>query len=137
MGTDEAPPVIRRTTGYGCPQSGREAGCNKTRQPSISTGPPHLLAEWDWKANERQGWHPDQVTLSTAKKVHWVVQASASWGWCTDGRQHRSTGGCLNSPSHVAWLCALANLWLCMRGCAAPEAADLWDYGVNGRLDPL
>ena len=59
--------IGRRTQGTGCPQCGREASRIKTRQPSISSGAPHLLAEWDWEANGRCGWHPDRVTLGSAE----------------------------------------------------------------------
>ncbi len=44
-----------------CPQCARAASRIQTRQPSISNGAPHLLAEWDWDANEAHGWHSDHV----------------------------------------------------------------------------
>ena len=74
-------PVSRRTfLGAGCPQCGREASRIQPRQPSISVGAPHLLAEWDWEANGRCGWHPDTVTLGSKKKVHWVLQDECKLG---------------------------------------------------------
>ena len=36
----------------------------RMRQPSISNGAPHLLAEWDYDANEQQDWHPDRTSLT-------------------------------------------------------------------------
>ena len=64
----------RTHNGAGCPPCGREARRKKTRRPSISDGAPYLLAKWDWEANDECGLHPEQITLSSAKQVHWVVQ---------------------------------------------------------------
>ena len=72
--------VLSRTHGTGCPQCAREARRIQTRQPSISSGAPHLLAEWDWEPNETHGWHPDNVTLGSVKKVHWVMQDECKLG---------------------------------------------------------
>eukprot|EP00891_Asterochloris_glomerata_P007587 jgi/Astpho2/7587/Aster-02492 len=83
--------VSLRTHGTGCPQCAREARRSKTRQPSISIGAPHLLAEWDWEPNETHGWHPDNVTLGSVKKVHWVMQDE-----CKLGLVHRWQA----SPNH-------------------------------------
>ena len=82
---------LRTFNGTGCPRCAREARRQMTRQPSISCGPPHLLAEWDRDANESQGWRPDKITLGSNKKVHWVVKSpfipqshrSAASGHCT------------------------------------------------------
>ena len=72
--------VSDRTHGNGCPQCAREAGRTKTRQPSISKGALHLLAEWNWEANVKCGWHPDQITLGSHKKVHWAVHDECKLG---------------------------------------------------------
>ena len=47
--------VRNRTQGNGCPQCAFEARRIRSCQPSIRTGAPHLLAEWDWDANATQG----------------------------------------------------------------------------------
>ncbi len=65
--------VQTRRHGTGCPQCAREVRRIWTRQPSISNGAPHLLAEWDWEANEKHDWCPDMITLMSNKKVQWVV----------------------------------------------------------------
>ena len=126
--------VMSRTHGRGCPKCGREAGRSKTRHPSISSGAPHLLAEWDWEANERCGWRPDWVTLGSAKQVHWVVQAE-----CKLGLVHRWQAppslriyGSAGSPfPYGRAVCACNSL-----AVQCPEAADLWDFLLNGGLTP-
>ena len=73
--------VAKRTfRGDGCPQCACEAQHFRTRQPSICAGAPHLLAEWDWEANERHGWHLDKVTLGSNKKVHWTLRNECKLG---------------------------------------------------------
>ena len=51
-----------------------------TRQPSIRRGAPHLLAERNWDANEKCGWHPDHSTLGSDKEVHWVQRDECKLG---------------------------------------------------------
>ena len=126
--------VNQRTRGNGCPQCAREARRVQTRQPSISVGAPHLLAEWDWKANDKCGWHPDQVTMASAKQVHWVVQDECKLGlvhrWQASPN-HRIT---LNSgspfPSGRA-VCACNSL-----AVQCPKAAILWDHQASEGLTP-
>ena len=118
--------VRNRTRGNGCPQCAREARRIRTRQPSISDGAPDLLAEWDCKANERCGWHPDQVTLGSAKKVHWVLQHECKlglvhrWQASPNVRSPKISGSPF--PSGMA-VCACNSL-----AVQCPEAADLWDF---------
>ena len=65
--------LSRAGEGTGCPQCWRGADRNETQQPSISDGAPYLLAEWDWEANAKCGWHPDKVTVDSHEKVYWVM----------------------------------------------------------------
>ena len=124
----------RTLCGNGCPQCGREASRIQTRQPSISDGAPHLLAEWDWEANERHGWHPDRVTLGSCKKVHWVQREECKlglvhrWQAAPHQRIDMKTGSPFPSGKGV---CACNSL-----AVQCPEAADLWDHQANGRLTP-
>ena len=126
--------VSLRTHGTGCPQCAREARRSKTRQPSISVGATYLLAEWDWGANEGCGWHPDQVTLGSHKQVHWVVQDECKlglvhrWQAAPDKRSKMKTGSPFPSGHAV---CACNSL-----AVQCPNAADLWDHGVDGGLTP-
>ena len=106
----------RTLLGSGCPQCGREASCNQTRQPSITNGASRLLAEWDWDANETHGWHPNKVTLGLNKKVDWVLQLQAGPGVQVAGNTKQSL-------CKKIWL-PLSN-WqecVCLRlpGCAVP-----------------
>ena len=120
----------------GCPQCAREASRQKTRHPSISSGPAHLLAEWDWEANETHGWHPDLVTLGSGQQVHWIARDECKLGlvhrWqaapYSRTRTKRKAGSPFPSSTAV---CACNSL-----GVQCPEAADLWDLSSNGGLTP-
>ena len=123
-----------RKLGAGCPQCAREASRHKTKQPSISNGAQHLLAEWDWEANARRGWHPDQVTLGSGKKVHWVLQDECKlglvhrWQAPVNHRIGRNAGSPF--PSGLA-VCACNSL-----AVQCSEAAALWHFVSNGELTP-
>ena len=120
--------------GAGCPQCAHEARRHGTKQPSISDGAQHLLAEWDWEANERRGWHPVQVTLGSHKKVHWVVQDECKlglvhrWQATPNDRTGKNAGSPFPSGRAV---CACNSL-----AVQCPEAAGLWDPVSNGDLTP-
>ena len=126
--------VVNRTYGRGCPQCAHEARRIRSRQPSISVGAPHLVAEWDWEANATHGWHPDQVTLGSTKKVQWVRQDECKlglvhrWQAAPNSRVYQE----LESPfpsGHA--VCACNSL-----AVQCPEAADLWDHQANGAMTP-
>ena len=126
--------VSHRTLfGHGCPPCGL-ASRIRTRQPSISDGAPHLLAEWDWEANGRYGWHPDRLTLGSVKQVHWVRQDECklglvhSWQAEIKSRARRKVGSPFPCGQAV---CACNSL-----AVQCPEAADLWDFSSNGDLTP-
>ena len=126
--------VKSRAQGAGCPQCARDARRIQTRQPSISDGAPHLLAEWDWEANLWLGWRPDQVTVGSSKKVHWIVQDE-----CKLGLVHRWQA----RPSHRILLKQGSPFPSGMAVCACnslavqcPDAAGLWDFAANGALTP-
>ena len=124
----------RTWSGTGCPRCAREAGRSKTRQPSISAGAPHLLAEWDREANETHGWHPDGITLGSGNKVHWVLRDE-----CKPDLVHRWQASPLhrismNSDSPFppgTAVCACNSL-----AVQCPEAADLWDFALDEDLTP-
>ena len=121
--------VHSRTQGKGCPQCGNEASRHKTRQPSISTGAPHLLAEWDWEANNTHGWHPDRVTLRSTKQVHWVLRDECKLGLVHRWQATPDSRTSMNTGSPFAFgraVCACNSL-----AVQCPEAADLWDHQAN------
>ena len=107
--------VKARTNGSGCPQCARETRRIPPRHPCISHGAPHLLAEWDWEANERCGWCPDQITSGSCKKVHWVVHDVCKLGlvhrWQATPQSRFSIGR--GHPFPLAVLCVPATPWLC------------------------
>ena len=126
--------VVAMTRGTGCPQCWHEAGRQPTMQPSISTGAPHLLADWDWEANERCGWHPDQVTLGSHKKVHWRRLDE-----CKLGLVHRWQSMPDIRVCHVSGSPFPFGQAVCARNSLAvqcPEAADLWDSLLDEDLTP-
>ena len=126
--------VMSRTRmGAGCPQCAHDARRIWTRQPSISLGAPHLLAEWDWEANESCGWHPDQVTLGSHKKVHWVLQDECKLGlvhrWQAEPADRTASNSGSPFPNGRA-VCACNSL-----AVQCPEAADLGPPG-KWEFDP-
>ena len=127
--------VAHRTAlGSGCPQCAHEARRIKPRQPSISGGASHLLAEWDWDPNEKCGWHPDHLTLASDKKVHWVQRDECKLGLVHRWQakvEHRArlNHGSPFPPGQA--VCACNSL-----AVQCQEAADLWDYYTNGDLTP-
>ena len=127
--------ISHRTRGSGCPQCAREARREKTRQPSISVGAPHLLAEWDWEANETHGWHPDKVPLGSAKQVHWVARDECKLGlvhrWQAKLYSRTSKQKCGSPFPAGKAVCACNSL-----AVQCPEAADLWDFPSNGGMTP-
>ena len=123
-----------RTWGFGCPQCACEARRLQARQRSITSGARHLLAEWDWEANETDGWHPDTVTLGSMKKVHWVQREECKLGlvhrWQATPNQR--IGVVTGSPFPFGRaVCACNSL-----AVQCPAAADLWDFSLNGDLSP-
>ncbi len=126
--------VSNRTHGTGCPQCAHEARRIRSQQPSISVGATHLLAEWDWGANEGCGWHPDQVTPGSHKQVHWVVQDACKLGLVhrTQAAPDKPNGKKSGSPfpsGHA--VCACNSL-----AVQCPDAAALWDHQANGGMTP-
>ena len=123
-----------RLQGTGCPQCAREARRIQASQPSISSGARHLLAEWDWEANETDGWHPDTVTLGSMKKVHWVQREECKLGlvhrWQAPPNKCVAMKSGSPFPSGMA-VCACNSL-----AVQCPAAADLWDSCTNGDLTP-
>ena len=126
--------VMDRTHGSGCPRCGREARCCHIRRPCISDGAPHLLAEWDWEASRRLGWHPDLITLGSSRKVHWVQQNE-----CKLGLMHRWQArppSRVNSKSGSPFPFGLAVCACNSLAVQCPEAAMLWDHQANGAMTP-
>ena len=128
--------VFQRTRfqGTGCPWCAREARRIRTRHPSISSGAGHLLAEWDWEANETDGLHPDTVTLGSVRQVHWVQREECKLGlvhkWQASPNHRIGERAGSPYPSGMA-VCACNSL-----AVQCPEAADLWDSNMNGGMTP-
>lgn len=125
--------ILGRTSrGAGCPECAHEARRQKTRHPSISDGASHLLAEWDYEANEQRDWHPDRTSLTSHKKVHWVLRNECKLGlvhrWQAAPRARVALNANSPFPSGKA-VCACNSL-----AVQCPEAAVFWDQQANKKL---
>ena len=95
---------------------------------------PHTLWLSGTGKQMRQGWHPDQITLGSNKKVHWVVQDECKlglvhrWHALPSHRISLETGSSFPSGQAV---CACNSL-----AVQCPEAAGLWDHQANESLTP-
>ena len=94
-----------------------KSGCPKCSQalklyqslPTFAEAEPAELAEWDYERNNAEGFYPDEITLGSAKQVHW------SCSRCPRGQPHRWTAaphnrvgggkGCLFCAGHQACVC--------------------------------
>ena len=125
----------RTCNNRGCRECAKAARVhNRQRQPTVKEGAKHLLEEWDYEANEREGWHPGRVTCGSNKLIHWVRGTE-----CRLGLEHRwqaspfrralfQHGSPYDSGQAV---CACNSL---AENC--PQAALLWDYNANKGLTP-
>ena len=83
-------PILNRTRSgpwaTGCPQCWGQRRKQMPRQqhPSISEGALHLLADWDFQRNFRQGWTPENTRLRSNRWVHWLRHDE-----CPAGQEHR------------------------------------------------
>ena len=70
----------------GCPKCSRSR-CegNRGSQPTFAEAQPAELAEWDHERNEAAGFYPQEISLGSAKKVHWICSR------CPRGQPHRWT----------------------------------------------
>eukprot|EP00891_Asterochloris_glomerata_P006490 jgi/Astpho2/6490/fgenesh1_pg.00096_%23_21_t len=116
------------------PRTPASAGRLKTRQPSIAAGATHLLEEWDYAANEAEGWRPDTVSLMSAKKVHWIRREECRLGMLHKWQAPPYRRIAMNQGSpfpHGKAVCACNSL-----AVQCPEAAKLWDNTANGDRTP-
>ena len=123
----------RTSLGRGCLRCGREASRIQSRQASISSGAPHLLAEWDWEANKGCSWYPDQITLGSNNKVHWVVQDECKLGLVHRWQATPHSRAQLNCgfPLPVRQSCVCLQL----PGCAVPRGSKLLGLPTKQRPD--
>ena len=118
----------------GCPVCGRQAGRLKTRQPSIAAGAAHLLEDWDYAANDAEGWRPEAISLMSAKKVHWIRREECRLGMLHKWQAPPYRRIAMNQGSpflHGKAVCACNSL-----AVQCPEAAQLWDSAANGERTP-
>jgi len=46
---------------------------------SVSMTHPHLLKEWDWELNEKEGLDPYKLTYGSKKKANWKCRKNHKW----------------------------------------------------------
>ena len=113
--------VSDRTKGYGCPVcAGRLvlAGFN-----DLLTLNPALAAEWDLEANDRG---PDQVTVSSNRKVHWRCAARGhTWSATVNSRTRGNGCPVCSGRAVLAGFNDLLTL--------NPALAAEWDLEANDR----
>ena len=80
----KAPTHVRVRLRAGCPKCSAGARSQQS-QPTFAAAQPAELAEWDHESNEAEDFYPEEVTLGSAKKVHWICSR------CPRGQPHRWT----------------------------------------------
>ena len=84
-------PIANRVIGSaGCPKCSAAARSRQPQRPTFAVAQPAELAEWDHESNEAEGFYPEEVTLGSAKKVHWICSC------CPRGQPHRWTASPAN-----------------------------------------
>ena len=72
-----------RINGNACQKCSGKLRKPSFKQPTLEEAQHHLLSEWDYKRNAKEGMHPDNVTLGSRKLVHWICCR------CPEGHLHR------------------------------------------------
>ena len=87
-----------------------------------------LMAEWDWEENEKCNLDPQNLTLGSGKKVHWVCSKGHKWTTSIGHRVGRGT----NCPycSNKKVLPGYNDLQ-----SQCPDLMAEWDYEDN-TIDP-
>ena len=112
----------------GCPKCSKQS-MERTRQPTLTASHHPVMAEFDHRRNQEAGLDPDNITLGSQRKVHWVCSK------CPRGQPHlymaspnsRVGGGtgCPYCKNVKACFCnSLQSLF--------PALAVEWDIAKNG-----
>ncbi|KAL3144793.1 hypothetical protein ABBQ38_001905 [Trebouxia sp. C0009 RCD-2024] len=118
----------RSRHGCGCPKCSSKNRATQS-QPTFAEAQPAELAEWDYEHNDAEGFQPDNVTLGSAKQVHWICSR------CPRGQPHHWTAmpkhrigqgtGCAVCAGHQVCVCnSLESL--------VPSVAAELDVNKNG-----
>ena len=77
----QAPVFMRTRTNAGCAKCSAR---NRSQQshPTLAEAQPACLSEWDYERNDKEGFHPDVITLGSRKQVHWICSC------CPCGQPH-------------------------------------------------
>ena len=118
--------IANRSKGTGCPYcSGYIAIKGKTDLASLR---PDLLAEWDYEGNIELGITPDNISISSGKKVWWKCSKGHKWQTIIANRTKGK-----NCP-----YCANQKVWKGYNDLVTtnPKLALEWDYDKNGDKKP-
>ena len=118
----------RVNSNSGCPKCSKKSK-GYTRQPTLTASNHFVMVEFDHSRNQEAGLDPDNITLGSNKKVHWVCSN------CPKGQPHlymaspnmrtSSKSGCPYCSNVKACVCnSLQSLY--------PALAAEWDIARNG-----
>ena len=124
----QAPVKNRVSACAGCPKCSRALQVTQ-RQPTFAEAQPAKLAEWDFERNDADGLYPENITLGSAKQVHWIC------GRCPRGQPHRwramprnqmrQSLGCAVCAGKQACICNSLQSWF-------PSVAAEFDVDKSG-----
>lgn len=77
-----ARPNSKVVYGSGCPECSHKEKAKPRRRPTFAQCQHPLLHQWDHQKNADEGWYPDNVTLGSGKKLHWLCNK------CPLGHEH-------------------------------------------------
>ena len=97
--------------------------------PTFAEAEPACLAEWDYKRNEEEGFHPHKITLGSRKLVHWICP-------CCPIEQPHCRRAMPNNRIYMDSGCAVCSGWqACVRNSLEslfPSVAADFDEDKNG-----
>ena len=112
----------------GCPKCAQACKQPKQMQPTFEAAQHHLLSEWDYELNAKEGIHPHNTTLRSGKLVNWVCRN------CPQAQSHKWQAMPANRTIHRSGcpFCGKKKVCLCNSLQALlPKLASEWDYARN------
>ena len=111
----------------GCPKCSMRLK-KQTRQPSLTASSHPVMMEFDHSRNQEAGLDPDNITLGSDKKVHWICsncpRGQPHLYMASPNRRISSQSGCPYCSSKHACICnSLQSVY--------PELAAEWDTARN------
>ena len=124
----QAPIHMRVRLGAGCPKCSQASKITQP-QPTFAKAQPACLAEWDYELNDARGIYPDETTLGSNKRVHWICSC------CPRGQPHRWTAAPHNRVNNRQGCAVCAGRQACVCNSLEsllPSVAAEFDVAKNG-----